>query len=163
MVEYIHQQKSPNYPNGGILRPSMNEKGYLQINLQSTIRKKTCWKIHRLVMIYFKFIKGCQLLEVDHLNGIKTDNRIWNLEWVTTGTNVNRCFIKGQDQYYCDYIKMQLSNIDQRNLYYRALNNEDPIRLANEYDVPLDYVNNLIKGAIPPKPYFEYNYAPYNL
>lgn len=52
-------------------------------------------KIHRLVMLTFAYIPGCEYLEVDHLDGCKVHNWIWNLEWVTSKENTTRAINLG--------------------------------------------------------------------
>ena len=59
--------------------------GYLSIELcKNKIHKRRL--IHRLVLLTFigKCPKG---YECNHKNGIKTDNRLENLEWVTSSEN----------------------------------------------------------------------------
>ncbi|ASZ71334.1 HNH endonuclease [Lactococcus phage 38507] len=56
--------------------------GYLQTSING--RREL---VHRIVMSAFK---GESELTVDHLNGIKTDNRLENLEYVTLSENVKR-------------------------------------------------------------------------
>ncbi len=60
-------------------------RGYPKVNL-SIDSKKTMFEIHRLVAI--AFIPNTENKRyVNHINGIKTDNRLENLEWVTASEN----------------------------------------------------------------------------
>ena len=93
--------KSPTRPNGGILIHSINQKGYHQINLalerlpNEKGRKNSCCKIHRLVLLAFAYIPGCQSLEVDHIDQNKDNNQLWNLQWVTPRQNVQNAIYRG--------------------------------------------------------------------
>lgn len=68
--------------------PHMNENGYLQVSLMCQ-NKRIFRKVHRLVMMTFSYIEGCEKLQVNHKNGIKTDNSYFNLEWATPKENVS--------------------------------------------------------------------------
>jgi hypothetical protein len=65
---------------------SVNRGGYLQIGLHKGDKKKTVL-IHRLVLQEFSKISG-DGLDCNHINGIKTDNRLENLEWATRKENI---------------------------------------------------------------------------
>lgn len=76
-----------------ILKPTPDPKGYLRISLSKNGKKKT-FKIHRLVAE--AFIPNPKNKEqINHINGIKNDNNVENLEWVTNGENQTHANKKG--------------------------------------------------------------------
>lgn len=72
---------------GRIRIPSVNAKGYLRLNLCDGRNKQK--DIHRLVAESFVDGRTEERNQVNHINGIKTDNRACNLEWVTNRQNIN--------------------------------------------------------------------------
>ena len=164
---YTHL-KSPYYPNGGFMSPSVNGKGYRQINLKGHHTNKICCKISRLVMLHFNYVPGCQYLEVDHINRDKDNNSIWNLEWVTVEENNRRArvanhrtdineYIDERYRYKCYDSYDLLSNTEAAELYRRTLDqNANFSELADEYDVSINYVKGLNEGLI--RSYIAENY-----
>lgn len=85
MVSTMGRVKCLDYYGRGkkkILKPCLrNKKGYLSVNID-----KKRMNIHRLVLE--SFIPNPEgKPEIDHINTIKTDNRIENLRWVTHKEN----------------------------------------------------------------------------
>lgn len=76
-----------------ILKINRNKDGYLSIELWNKGKNKRC-KIHRLVAIAF-ICNPLNKREVNHKNGIKSDNRIQNLEWVTKSENEKHAYRTG--------------------------------------------------------------------
>ena len=77
---------------GFIYKPTINRQGYCVIT--GPDRKQ--YKIHRLVAMAFQDICGlyCDMMVIDHINTVKTDNRACNLRWVTVGGNMNNPITK---------------------------------------------------------------------
>lgn len=70
-----------------ILKGFYNKKGYLSVKLYYKEKTKTFF-IHRLVAL--NFISNPNNKEqVNHINGIKDNNKLENLEWCTNVENMN--------------------------------------------------------------------------
>ncbi len=70
------------------LKPMRNEGGYSFVNLRKTERGiKRCLLLHQLVLAAFGFARPSGKHVSRHLNGVRTDNRIANLQWGTCKDN----------------------------------------------------------------------------
>ena len=80
----------PSYKEKILKISNHNRNGYLKINITKDNVNKTC-QIHRLVAKAF-IPNPNNLPQVNHKNGIKTDNQAENLEWVTISENHKHAF-----------------------------------------------------------------------
>lgn len=79
--------------NWALLRQSTNHKGYKYVTLYSCGIKHQ-FRAHRLILEIFHG-EAPPGYVCNHKNGIKTDNRIENLEWTTHKENVKHAFAMG--------------------------------------------------------------------
>lgn len=80
-----------------VLKQTFNTNGYVQVSLYKNheIKKNT---VHRLVLetfeprddMYLKTNNGSYVMQVDHINNIKTDNKLENLQWLFGSKNLKK-------------------------------------------------------------------------
>jgi DNA-binding XRE family transcriptional regulator len=116
-----------------IINPQI-DKGYFRVNLYKNGKLKRI-AVHRLVAIAF-IPNQEEKPQVNHINGIKTDNRLENLEWVTLSENMihaykeNLLVRKGEKH---TQNKLSVSNvIEIRNLLSQGVKQDE---IAKKYGV----------------------------
>ena len=90
-VSNLGKVKSLNYHRSGrnkIMKGIKEGHGYLYLNLCKNGERKREY-IHRLVLSTFYPVINMNELEVNHINEIKSDNKLDNLEWCDRAYNNN--------------------------------------------------------------------------
>lgn len=77
---------------GYIFKPCLDSKGYLRTRLTNEDGAKTV-KVHRIIAQTF-IPNPNNYPQVNHKNGIKTDNRVVNLEWADNSMNIKHSYEK---------------------------------------------------------------------
>lgn len=80
---------------GGMVRTSTDKKivstkntdGYLTVTSSNPNNYGKTYRVHRMIMETFNPIENCENYYVDHINGIRSDDRLENLRWVTSRQN----------------------------------------------------------------------------
>lgn len=82
------------YRGGRQLSPAPTKKGYYRIVLQTSEGRKT-FQLHRLVLMTFNPVENMENLEVNHIDGDKSNNKLENLEWCSGSLNVRHSLDTG--------------------------------------------------------------------
>lgn len=89
-VSNLGNVKSFNHGSPKILKVGKSTSGYFQVYLCKN-KIKTQSQIHRLVALAF-IENPNNKKDVNHINGIKTDNILTNLEWNTRAENIRHAY-----------------------------------------------------------------------
>lgn len=82
------------YSNNSGLMKTRNKGNteYQIINFMKEDGKKKTYRAHRLVLMAFHPIENMDEMEVNHIDGDKTNNKLENLEWCTSSENQKHAF-----------------------------------------------------------------------
>lgn len=142
-VSNLGRVKSLRYKTPRILGFILDTRGYCRVRLFSDSGRRA-WFVHQLVARAFipnPFNKP----QVNHINGIKTDNCAENLEWCTAAENTLHAFglkLRGTDE---DAPRSKFTNEEAR--YIR--DNPDDLtqtQLAEMFNVGVAAINNIQLG-----------------
>lgn len=100
------------FRKGKILSQFYNKKGYANVQIKGRVRP-----VHRLVAETF-IPNPENKPEVNHIDGNKKNNKVTNLEWVTTRENLDHAYKLGLRNYnnVLNYNKRRSIKVEQRDL-----------------------------------------------
>lgn len=131
---------------GRFLKSSINHKGYIRYSL-SINGKRFNFSAHRLVAISF-IPNPLNKTQVNHKNGIKTDNNVDNLEWVDNKENIIHAYKNGLIK--CNlgekHHMSKLTNKQVEDIRLKRCNGFTLKNLSKEYGISIVAIYNISKN-----------------
>lgn len=129
--------------SGIFMKPRKRSNGYLQVLLRKDGKYKTTL-VHRAVMEAFH---GPSDKEVNHKNGNKTDNRLCNLEYVTTEENMqhaslNNLLGKGPIELYKGAVGMWFPSQKSASCFTKLRQQETSSLVTGSRNIAQGWRNN---------------------
>lgn len=118
-----------------------DKDGYVKVSMRSTDNKSHRYSVHRLVLENFDPVKNMELLQVNHKDGNKLNNRLENLEWVTCKENIQHAINNNLRAKINGSAKLVPAQVIE--IYKRANNGESNVKLAKEFNMHPDQIGRI--------------------
>lgn len=135
------------YRGGRVLKPGRS-RGYMQVRLCDGRGGQRDVKVHRLVAGAFLGPPPTPLHQINHKNGVKSDNRVENLEWVTQSGNqrhrhdvLKHGALRGEQQG-----NSKLTEVEAREIIWRGEAGECHRVIAADYGISRPAVSRIVSG-----------------
>ncbi len=140
-----NKHNSKSLKKGRILKKFISKKGYLTTSLSKNIKRYSPG-IHRIVALAF-IPNPEKKPQVNHINGIKTDNRVENLEWSTNKENQIHAVKNGlcNPNFGEKHHMSKLTNeqvLEARKLHYDGVSNKF---LSKKYNITPTAMGNILR------------------
>lgn len=128
-----------------ILRPGVITGGYFGITLHANGKRREA-TVHMLVAEAFLGPRPSPLHEVNHINAVKPDNRVENLEWVTRQANIAHNVALGINLRGSALPQAKLTEADITPIRRRVHRGERHAQIALDFGVSKAAISDIARG-----------------
>lgn len=129
-----------------ILKPGLNEHGYLRFQIHASDGKRYCRLVNRMVCEAFHGPPPPDRPLAAHLNGIRTDNRAENLQWCSPRENASHKVAHGTLLFGESHPQSKLTSDAVRDIRSRPPQKVGLKDLAQKYGVSWETVASIRRG-----------------
>lgn len=141
-VSNLGRVKSLKFPKHKIMKHTINGIGYTTVRLTKNNYSVNVAS-HRIIATAF-IDNPLNKPNINHINAIRTDNRIENLEWATSKENFEHALMLGNVNPLCEKnCNTKITNEIALDIYNSQ---ESKKYLCKKYNVSIDVVNNIKAG-----------------
>lgn len=126
---------------GKFLSFQYDKNGYVKVQMRSTDNKSHRYSVHRLVLENFCPVEGMEFLQVNHIDGDKTNNCLSNLEWVTCKENISHAIKNNLRAETNGSAKLTSAQVIE--IFNRANAGETNVSLGAEFHIHPDQVGRI--------------------
>ena len=132
-----------------ILKQQPSHNGYLRVCLYDSNHQQHTEIVHRLLA--FSFIgEDKEKPQINHKNGIKQDNRLENIEWVTSKENIAHSWSTGlkKAQKGENHPSNKLKEKEVLQILHKYKQGITQRKIAEQFNICFQNVNSIVKGKI---------------
>lgn len=133
-----------------IIKLGKTLKGYSNVCVTLPDGSRVPVTVHKMVGMTFLKDSWKAGYDIDHLNGIKTDNRVENLEWVTRSVNIRRAFKNGLKitKHGDAHGATKYTDSMVRSAFESIRSGDSPKIAAQRSGIPVSYLYTILRGEI---------------
>ena len=144
-IRNANKKNIKNESFGKVKKKYTDKQGYERVGI--TVGKQDkIYRVHNLIMNAFYGDKPFDKAEINHIDGIKTNNRLDNLEWCTKSENMqhalkNDLYPKSENHHSAKYKESDIVNI-----YQLYKNGVTVTQIANTYEDRVSNISRIVRG-----------------